>query len=358
MKLSGRERLLHALHHMEGDCVPIFEFLYSRPFYKEVLGYEPTVYDAESIVKCSVKVGYDFVIIPMGGVSGFSAKEDSGNVYTDEWGITYKKDPSTWPIDAIIDYPVQDGSDWRRFKMPDPSLPERYNGVRTALSLRKEHKMGVIGNVRGPFSASWMLFGMDTFMYLMFDEPETVDEVLTSLTDFAIAGGLKMKDEGVDAILFSDDYGSITQPLMSPAQFKRFIVPQISRLCTAFRKANIPIIMHSDGNIQPLLEDCVNSGIQGLHPMERGTDMDIAKIKKLYGDRLCLFGNVDNKNLLTRGTPAEVEEQVKEILRVAAPGGGHCLGSDHSIHDDIPNENVFAIYDAGRKYGCYPIKPV
>ncbi len=216
--------------------------------------------------------------------------------------------------------------------------------------------MGVIGNVRGPFSASWMLFGMENFIYLMCDEPETVDEILAALTDFAIVGGLRMADEGVDAILFSDDYGSITQPLMSPAQFRRFLVPQIHRLCAAFKKAGIPVLMHSDGHVDPLIADCVNAGIEGLHPMERGAGMDIAKIKKLYGDKLCLFGNIDNKELLTTGTPADVEQQVKECLRVAAPGGGYCLGSDHSIHDDIPNENVFAIYETGRRYGCYPIK--
>lgn len=46
---------------------------------------------------------------------------------------------------------------------------------------------------------------------------------------------------------------------------------------------------------------------------------------------------------------------VRECIRVAAPGGGYCLGSDHSVHDDIPNENVFALYEAGRRYGRYPI---
>jgi Uroporphyrinogen-III decarboxylase len=355
MKLNGRERLLCALNHKEGDCVPIFEFLYSRPFYKEVLGYVPKVFGAESIVKCSAKVGYDFVIIPMGGVSGFSAKEDSGNIYTDEWGITYEKNPGTWPIDATIDYPMKDGADWLKYSMPDPGDPKRYDGIRIALDLCRENKMGVIGNMRGPFSASWMLFGMEKFYYLMYDEPETVDSVLTSLTDFAIAGGLNMAFEGVDALLFSDDYGSNSQPLLSPSQFRRFIAPQIRRLCLAFKHAGIPIIMHSDGHVDPLVDDCVNAGIKGIHPIERCAGMDIAKIKKLYGDRLCLFGNIDNKELMTRGTPADIEAQVKECMQAAARGGGYCLGSDHSIHDDIPNENVFAIYEAGRKFGSYPI---
>jgi len=115
MKLSGRERLLYALNHKEGDCVPIFDFLYSRPLYKEVLGHVPVVYDAENIVRCSARIGYDFVIIPMGGSAGFNAKEDSGNIYTDEWGITYRKDPCTWPIDATISYPMLNGDDWKKF---------------------------------------------------------------------------------------------------------------------------------------------------------------------------------------------------------------------------------------------------
>jgi hypothetical protein len=185
MKLTGRERLLHALHHQEGDCVPIFEFLYSRPFYKEVLGYAPKLFNAESIVQCSAKVGYDFVVIPMGGVSGFGAKEDSGSVFTDEWGITYKMDPSTWPVGAPVGFPLKDGNDLKNYTMPDANRPERYDGVRTALKMCKERGMGVIGNVRGPFSASWMLFGMEDFSYLLFDEPETVEGVLTALADFA-----------------------------------------------------------------------------------------------------------------------------------------------------------------------------
>lgn len=355
MKMTGRERLLCALNHKEPDTVPIFEWLYSRNFYKEVLDYVPTVFNAECVVPCSAKVGYDFVFIPMGGTAGFTATEQSGDEYTDEWGITYRKAPSAWPIDATIGYPLRNGEDWKKFKMPDPSLPERYESVKTALRLAGEHGMGVVGNVRGPFSAAWLMFGMEDFSYLLYDEPETVHSVLTAMADFVIEGGLRMADLGVDGIIFADDYGSNTQPMMSLPHFRQFIAPQIKRMADAFHKKGVPIIMHSDGCINPLVPDCMAAGIDGIHPLQRNAGMDIAQIKRDHGKQVCIFGNIDNNHLLVEGTPAEVEAQVKECISIAAPGGGYCLGSDHSIHDDIPNENVFAIYEAGRKYGKYPI---
>jgi uroporphyrinogen decarboxylase len=65
---------------------------------------------------------------------------------------------------------------------------------------------------------------------------------------------------------------------------------------------------------------------------------------------------VNNKTTLVSGSVAEVVAEVKDCIKVAAPGGGYILCSDHSLHDDIPNENVFALYGAGRKFGKYPIE--
>ena len=314
----------------------------------------PKVYGAQTIVECSQIVGYDFVFIPMGGVSGFNAKEDSGDVYTDEWGITYKKEPATWPIDATIKYPMSSAQDFESYVVPDPYIPSRYDGIRTALCLAEKSGMGVVGTVRGPFSAAWMLFGFENFFYMMYDEPNVVDAVLTATTDFAIAGCLEMAKLGVDAVLFADDYGSNTQTFFSMEHFNRFILPHIKRMCDEMKQVNVPIIMHSDGHVSDLVEACVEAGINGLHPIQRTAGMDIAQIKQKFGDKITIFGNVDNSDLLVNGSPKEVEQQVKECIRLAAKGGGYCLGSDHSIHDDVPNENVFAIYEAGRKYGKYP----
>ena len=353
--MTGRQRLLCALNHKEPDTVPISECLYSQPLFQEVLGFKPEIFDVETVFRCCEKIGYDFAFIPFLGVSGFRPEHISGQIYKDEWGITYKWDPSAWPIDGPIEAPLKDEQDWKNYTMPNALEDWRYSGLRNVMKMSKENGMGVIGNARGPFSNAWMLFTLQEFVLLFYEDPDLVDSVLAAQTDFAIDSFKMMAKEGVDALLVSDDYGSTSGPLLSPDHFRRFLKPQLSRLVSAANDLKLPIILHSDGHVYPFINDCVSIGFNGWHPIERTAGMDLAKTKREYGDKLCLFGNVDNKFQLAQGTPETIAAQVKECIEIAAPGGGYCLMSDHSVNESIPNENVFALYEAGRKYGRYPI---
>lgn len=352
--MTGRERLFAALRHEEPDSVPLFECVYSRPLFQEVLGFVPENFDPPSVFKCYEKIGYDFAFVPIPGTSGFRPEGVTG-IYTDEWGITYRQDPATWPMDGIVKSPLATAGDWKNYRMPDAAAPWRWKGFREVMRMSRENGMGVVGNIRGPYSAAWMLFGMEAFSLLLYDEPDLVGEVLAALVDYAIIAFGIMKAEGVDAMIFSDDYGSTTQTLFSLEHFRQFFAPQIRRLVDAARKLELPLIMHSDGHIRPFVDDAIGLGISGLHPIERAAGMDLAEIKRIYGKQICLFGNVDNKDLLVNGTPEAVASQVRECIRIAGKGGGYCLGSDHSVHDDIPNKNVFALVEAGRRYGRYPL---
>lgn len=355
MKMTGRERLLCALDHREPDTVPIFECVYSRPLFAHVLGSVPEVFDLGSVMRLCIRMGYDFAFLPIPGTSGFRPAGMRSGEYTDEWGITYRIDPSTWPIDAGIRPPCANGADLAHYQAPDPRDPARYETLREALALARENGRGAVGNVRGPFSGAWQLFGLENFSLLLYDEPETVHKALALVADFAIEATRVMVEMGVDAVLYSDDYGSSLQPLISPEHFRTFIVPQLARIVREAKRMGTRPILHSDGCIAPLLKDIHSAGFEGLHPIERCPGMDLAAVKRAYGADLCLFGNVDNKDVLVNGTPQDVEAMVRACIRAAAPGGGYCLSSDHSVHDDIPNENVFALYEAGRRWGAYPI---
>jgi uroporphyrinogen decarboxylase len=352
--MKSRERVISAFNHIEPDTVPIMEFIYSRPFYKEVLGYAPETYNAEDIMLCAGKIGYDAVVIPFGGVGGFSDNKE--NTYADEWGTVYQKDASAWPSDAPVGFPVKDAEDLKNYTMPDPNLEKRLEGVKTAIQMNRESEKFIIGNVRGPFSGSWLLTGFENFCIQMYDDEEFIDELVSKVTDFYITGGLRMLEAGVDALLFADDYGSNSAPFMSPAQFAKCIVPHMRRMIDAFKSRGAKVIMHSDGNLNQLLDTIVAQGIDAYHPMERAAGMEISAIKKAHGEKIMLIGNVNNKTTLVTGTVSDVEKEVIECIKAAAPGGGYILASDHSVHDDVPNQNVFAMYEAGRKFGAYPIQ--
>jgi uroporphyrinogen decarboxylase len=111
--------------------------------------------------------------------------------------------------------------------------------------------------------------------------------------------------------------------------------------------------MHSDGDLMKLMEDIIDVGVDVLQPIDP-TCMDIEQVKEMYGDRICLVGNVANE-LLRSGTAAEVEARVKELIRKVAPGGGYCLGAGNSVPHWAKFENFMAMRDATLKYGSYPI---
>jgi uroporphyrinogen decarboxylase len=81
--------------------------------------------------------------------------------------------------------------------------------------------------------------------------------------------------------------------------------------------------------------------------------MDIVEVKRLYGDRLCLIGNIDLHYTLTQGTPEEVEAEVKERIATVGKGGGYIVSSANSIPHYAKVENVLAMRDAVNRYGWY-----
>lgn len=351
--MTSRERVLTTIHRKIPDTVPIYEFVYSRPFFKEILGYCPEDFNAADVAKLYRKVGYDMCFCPFGGQGGFNSVKDKTGRYQDEWGTTYQKDSSTWPLDAPVAYPIGDESDWKNYTMPDPMLPSRLNGFWDTQKICGEADMAIIGSVRGPFSATMLLMGMENLSMSFYDDPEIVKKVMTACTDFFITGGRRMIEAGADLILIADDYGGSTAPLMSTAHFVEFILPQIKRQVAAYSHAGAPVVFHSDGNIKPFTDMMVDTGIAGLNPIERAAGMDLGEMKRKYGDRIALVGNVNNKTTLVTGSPSDVEAEVKECIQTAGTGGGYILCSDHSVHDDIPNVNVLTMIEAGRKYGRY-----
>jgi uroporphyrinogen decarboxylase len=355
-EMTGRERFLTALWCREPDRVPLFDFLFSRNVYRHFIGHAPTAYAAETIVECSLKLGLDGASIPFGGFAGLETPVTAENNYIDEWGTTYKIDrAASWPIDAPIAFPIHDRKDWENYSVPNVNARGRADEIGTAKRLCPRGELAVMGTVLGPYSAGWSLLGMENFSLLTYDDPDLVKTVLRTLTDWLIEAGRLMVGAGADLLGIGEDLGSVSGPLMSPEHFREFILPEFRRMVQAFRGYGVPVFMHNDGNIRIFMDDLVATGINGYHPVERAAGMNLAEVKTRYGKVLCPVGNVNNKTTMVFGTPKDVEAEVRECIRIAGPGGGYILASDHSLHDDMPIENVLALYETAKRFGKYPL---
>lgn len=354
---SKKERFLTALTGGQPDYIPLFEFPCSQNLFEHVLGHRPDTYNSPDVIELSLKLGLDGTFIPYGGFKGYSARIDQildEHTMVDEWGTTYKDTGTSWPMGSPIAYPISCRQDLAGKKFPDPTLPSRLDDIRLALELSKD-RVAVVGGINGPLTVAQMLTGFETLMMSLYTDPSFVDDLLKIGFEYYQEGIRRMIDAGVDAICIAEDMGYATGLYMSPAHFRRHIFPLLEELIEQTKGRGVSLFLHCDGNINTILDDLVEMGINGLHPIERKANMDIISIKKKYGNRLCLIGNVDATYTLCSGSPDDVQTEVIELVRTVAPGGAYVLASDSDLRDDMPVENILAMIDAGKKYGKYPI---
>jgi uroporphyrinogen decarboxylase len=151
-----------------------------------------------------------------------------------------------------------------------------------------------------------------------------------------------------------DDLAYKTSLMVKPDFLRQEVFPWHQRIGELVRGKGLPYLYHGDGCYLPVIEDLIECGYHAIHPCEPAS-MDIEWLKRKYGGRLCLCGNINLDSTLTRGTPADVEEEVKLRIRALAPGGGYCCGSSNSVTEYVPLENYRVMLAAIKQYGTYPI---
>jgi hypothetical protein len=237
------------------------------------------------------------------------------------------------------------------------SLQDGVGAIRLAVERQKargEDGMFVLGAADIAFPT--FVPYLPLFLLAMVDEPRLVERYMAATTEGMMTILRAQLELGVDGILGAEDWCFGRGPLVSPEMFRRFMAPHLRRIVEECHAHGVPYLKHLDGNTRVLLDILVDEvGIDGLHSIEPPAGMDIAWVKKTYGDRITLLGNIDCAHLLTFGTPEAVVEAVKEILRVASPGGGHVFASSNSIHSGVSPETFQTMVRAVRELGTYPI---
>jgi uroporphyrinogen decarboxylase len=352
--MNSRDRFILALTGGTPDRVPVWEYLFSQKLQKEVMGYNTLLYDGETTVKMAAKLGIDVVWVPINGFCGIEDEpHEKDEIYVDEWKVTYRK--NGWPIMAQLDTPIKCREDWEKYEMPSTDTPGRVKILKDALKAN-DSKLAVVAGLLGPFTMlSWYLMDFETLSFSLFLDPDLVHEVTGSYIDWALASArLASETGGVDAFHISDDWGGTGGLLISPEHFREFFLQPFQKLVNGLKSMGVPVIMHNDGKIWDMLDDLVNTGIDGYHPVEKAATMDLEIVKKKYFGKICPIGNVNNKTTMVSGTPDDVLKETIECLKIGMPGGGYIVSTDHSLHDDIPLENVKALIDTVMKYGKYP----
>jgi uroporphyrinogen decarboxylase len=160
----------------------------------------------------------------------------------------------------------------------------------------------------------------------------------------------------VDVIMVGDDLSGQKGPLFSPAIYRSIVKPRQKRLVQYIKsRTRAKIWYHSCGAVFDYVPDLLDNGIDILNPVQiSAKGMEPARLKTAFGNRIAFWGGgVDSQQVLPRGTPAQVRENVRLNMEAFKPGGGYVFNGVHNIQADVPPENVLAMYDAAFEFGKY-----
>jgi uroporphyrinogen decarboxylase len=197
---------------------------------------------------------------------------------------------------------------------------------------------------------------MEGMSIALADEPDLVPLMFEKVGkfQFRVFENL-LRFNSVGAVWHADDIAFSTALLISPRILRKHLFPWYKEMNRITHEKGRLAVFHSDGALQQVLDDIVDCGFDGLNPIEPKA-MNINEIKKRYGTKVSLIGNIDLGYTLTRGTPEEVTAEVRQRIRDLAPGGGYAVASSNSVPEYVPLANFNAMREATLGYGKYPIK--
>ncbi|MHB1484421.1 MAG: uroporphyrinogen decarboxylase family protein [Saccharofermentanales bacterium] len=180
---------------------------------------------------------------------------------------------------------------------------------------------------------------MVDFTARLYEEPEKLHTEATNNLNYYIDFAEKIvKHKGLlDGFTLCADYCFNVNPFFSPAMFGEFVAPYLEKICTAYREMGLYSIKHTDGNIMPIVDQMVQCGPDALHSLDPQGGVDLGIVKKMYGDKVCLIGNV-NCGLLQTGTEEEVVADVRRSLRQGMDGFGYIFSTSNCAYTGLPLE--------------------
>jgi len=337
--MTSKERVMTALNFQQPDRIPRFDNFWSE-------------FKDKCVEELSLSKDVDLtdyfdvdITIAIADETPFPTKREviseskGSKIERDSWGRVLRTTSDVYFYEEL-DVSIKEKKDLDNIVFDSPYLDSRYEGfVKRANALRE--KRCVFCKTGGPYLRTTYLRGEKEFLMDIAGDPEFAKALADRMADHIIEIGKESLRRGNlydTGLWIYDDMAYNDGTMMSPASFEKVFLPAYRRMVKAFRDAGAAkVILHSDGNIAPVLDMLIDAGIEGINPVEPRAGLHVPSLRKKYGEKLSLIGGMCNSLVLPNGDRAEIENAAEEIIEMGKDGGV-VIGA-HSIGPDVPVQN-------------------
>lgn len=359
--MTGKERVLRAAHHQKTDRIPV-DYCTRTDVRKRLTAH----LGLESAEELYQKLGIDFRKFGVGlaspefearvnGVLGGNSEKSGARyifhldgTYEDMWGVVFR--PSDDGLyDGWVNGPFAETEDLDSFRWPDIAHMESVASIARRIAPFQEY--AVMGTFNYPFKTCWMMRGLENYLCDTLADPDFARALWQRAAAYETEKALRFIRAGGDIVGFSGDIAMQNTMMVSPAAWRAIDKPLFAEMIRAFKKENPDILVyyHSDGNMEEVIPDMIEIGVDILNPIQPES-MDVASIYKKYGDKVALHGTISIQQTLPHGTLADVRAEVHHRVALAAERGGLMIAPANHTQNDAPLENIVELYRAAGSY--------
>jgi uroporphyrinogen decarboxylase len=352
--LSPRDRVVQALNNKAPDRVP-FDF-WGVPETWESLKNFLKIDDNNELMET---LGIDCRVVTPDYIGPDMEVLEDGSFYN-IWGSVRKivkngsssyEEYAAYPLaDFQTPTEVEQWGKWPKSKMWD------WDSFITKVGkANKKAPYHIRYDIGGIFESAWGLYGLDKFLMGFYENSKLVCSIMECYTDIFISNfrSLMSKAEHlVDMVYTYDDVATQDGLMISPDMWRQYILPFHQKLNKVIREYDVKLMYHSCGAVRPLIPAFIEElDIDVLNPLQpRAKGMDMAFIKRTYGEKLSFHGGVDLQKTLPFGTVKDVQDEVSSLCHTLGKDGGYICTSAHYIQGDVPVQNILALYGQDRSY--------
>lgn len=247
-------------------------------------------------------------------------------------------------------------ADLERFPFPGVGGPRIVD--RLAREVDDLHRQGLAAGGNTPhlggelFEAAWRLRGLESFLVDLVERKDMAHFLLDRLAELAGHNVATLVSAGIDVLALDDDVGMPGTMLIGPSTWREFFKPRMAGLVETARAINpdIRVLYHSDGHIEPILDDLVEIGIAALNPVQP-EHMDALRIRRRFGTRLALWGTVGRQTTFSFDGPEAIRREVRTRVETLGRAGLVLCPAYDIDEPDIPWSNIAAFLEAGAAFG-------
>ncbi len=353
--MTAKERVLAALEHRRPDRIPMFDSFWDefRANCIEELGLPDDV-------DLPAHFGTDVRIVaadetPFCRQARVLQDDGARRTQLDGWGRVIETRSGAFFYRELANA-VAVPADLARLEFDPADLPERYVAYDRQVADWRD-RWCVFCKIGGPYLRTTFLRGEAAFLMDIAGDWPFAQALADRVADHITAVGLESLRRGNlwdTGLWIYDDMGNNRQPMMSPAAFERVFLPAYRRMVRTLKGAGAArVVLHSDGNIEPLLDMLVDAGIEGINPVEPRAGLHLPTLKERYGRRLAWIGGMCNSDVLPNGPLERIHRQARDII-AAGEEGGVIIGA-HSIGPDIPVSHYVAYQTTVQQEGQYGV---